>query len=31
MYDIIPDIHGQAEKLKSRLTDLGYRETRGAW
>jgi len=31
MYDIIPDIHGQAEKLTSRLTSLGYRERRGAW
>ena len=31
MYDIIPDIHGQAGKLRSRLTNLGYRETRGAW
>ncbi|MBS8225751.1 metallophosphoesterase [Vannielia litorea] len=31
MYDIIPDIHGQAEKFTSRLTSLGYRERRGAW
>lgn len=30
-YDIIGDIHGQAEKLKALLTDLGYRDTRGAW
>ena len=26
MYDIIPDIHGQAEKLKAALTNLGYRD-----
>lgn len=31
MYDIIPDIHGQVEKLKGALTTLGYRQTRGAW
>lgn len=31
MYDIIPDIHGQADKLRSRLASLGYSETRGAW
>lgn len=31
MYDIIPDIHGQAEKLRSALTNLGYRERGGAW
>jgi len=31
MLDIIPDIHGQAEKLTSRLASLGYRERGGAW
>lgn len=31
MYDVIPDIHGQADKLKSALNDLGYRERNGAW
>ncbi len=31
MFDIIPDIHGQAGKLKSALTQLGYRERKGAW
>ena len=31
MYDIIPDIHGQADKLKAALTSLGYRERAGAW
>jgi hypothetical protein len=31
MYDIIPDIHGQADKLKAALTNLGYRERGGAW
>ncbi|MDU8912470.1 metallophosphoesterase, partial [Aestuariicoccus sp. MJ-SS9] len=31
MFDIIPDIHGQAEKLTSRLASLGYCERRGAW
>jgi hypothetical protein len=31
MYDIIPDIHGQAEKLKHRLACLGYGDTGGAW
>ena len=30
-YDIIPDIHGQAEKLKSALRDLGYSYRNGAW
>lgn len=31
MYDIIPDIHGQAEKLKAALTNLGYTDRGGAW
>ncbi len=31
MYDIIPDIHGQALKLKGALGELGYRERNGAW
>lgn len=31
MYDIIPDIHGQVEKLKGALTALGYRQSCGAW
>ncbi|MEW9921828.1 metallophosphoesterase [Marimonas sp. MJW-29] len=31
MYDIIPDIHGQATKLKAALRDLGYSEKNGAW
>lgn len=31
MYDIIPDIHGQSEKLTARLTFLGYRSRTGAW
>ncbi|WP_439156001.1 metallophosphoesterase [Yoonia sp.] len=31
MYDIIPDIHGQAAKLKGALTELGYRMRNGAW
>lgn len=31
MYDIIPDIHGQAEKLKSALVNLGYEYRNGAW
>lgn len=31
MYDIIPDIHGQLEKLTGALTALGYSNTRGAW
>ena len=31
MYDIIPDIHGQAEKLKTALTGLGYRQKAGTW
>ncbi|KPD10631.1 metallophosphoesterase [Phaeobacter sp. 11ANDIMAR09] len=31
MYDVIPDIHGYASKLKSALGNLGYAEKRGAW
>jgi hypothetical protein len=31
MYDIIPDIHGQAGKLKGALTSLGYVQKNGAW
>jgi len=31
MYDIIPDIHGQSEKLTGALTGLGYRDRNGAW
>ena len=31
MFDVIPDIHGQADKLKSALGNLGYRERNGAW
>jgi hypothetical protein len=31
MYDIIPDIHGQSEKLKLALTNLGYEHRNGAW
>ena len=30
-YDIIGDIHGQAEKLHGLLRTLGYREAGGAW
>ncbi len=30
-YDIIGDVHGQADKLISLLKKLGYRETNGAW
>lgn len=30
-HDIIPDIHGEAGKLKSRLSALGYRQAGGAW
>ncbi len=29
--DIIPDIHGQADKLTGLLSKLGYCETRGTW
>ncbi len=31
MYDIIPDIHGQLEKLEHALTSLGYARRNGAW
>lgn len=31
MYDIIPDVHGQADKLKGALRELGYQERNGAW
>jgi hypothetical protein len=31
LYDIIPDIHGQAEKLRAALKNLGYRQRSGAW
>lgn len=31
MYDIIPDIHGQFEKLEHALTSLGYARRNGAW
>lgn len=31
MYDVIPDIHGQADKLKGALNNLGYRERNGVW
>lgn len=31
MYDIIPDIHGQAGKLTGALTRLGYRNRNGGW
>ena len=30
-YDVIGDIHGQAEKLEALLRKLGYTETAGAW
>jgi len=30
-YDIIGDIHGHADALEALLTDLGYRNTGGAW
>jgi Calcineurin-like phosphoesterase len=30
-YDIIGDIHGQADKLEALLRKLGYRNTAGAW
>ena len=30
-YDIIGDIHGQADKLEALLRALGYRDTAGAW
>lgn len=31
MFDVIPDIHGQADKLKGALGNLGYQERNGAW
>ncbi len=31
MHDIIPDIHGQFDKLVHALRRLGYRERNGAW
>ncbi len=31
MHDIIPDIHGQYDKLVAALTGLGYRHVAGAW
>ena len=31
MYDILPDIHGRADKLRSALRNLGYVERNGAW
>ena len=30
-YDIVGDIHGQADKLEALLQKLGYRNTNGAW
>ena len=30
-YDIIGDIHGQADKLEALLRTLDYRDTAGAW
>jgi hypothetical protein len=30
-FDIIGDIHGQADKLEALLRKLGYREAAGAW
>jgi hypothetical protein len=30
-YDIIGDIHGQADKLEALLTRMGYRNTAGCW
>jgi len=30
-YDIIGDIHGQADKLEALLTRMGYRKTSGHW
>ncbi len=30
-YDIIGDIHGQADKLEALLTRMGYRNTSGHW
>ena len=31
MFDIIPDIHGQAEKLEALLAQLGWRRTTAGW
>lgn len=31
MFDLIPDIHCHANKLKGALGDLGYRKRNGAW
>lgn len=31
MYDIIPDIHGHADKLEAALAALGYQHRHGAW
>jgi hypothetical protein len=31
LYDLIPDIHGHADKLKGALRELGYQERNGAW
>ena len=31
MWDIIPDIHGQADKLEGLLKLLGYREVKEVW
>ena len=31
MYDIIPDIHGHADKLKALLSHLGYQHSNNAW
>jgi len=31
LYDILPDIHGQSEKLRAALRNLGYAERKGAW
>jgi len=30
-FDIIGDVHGRADKLRSLLNQLGYREDRGTW
>ena len=30
-YDIIGDIHGQADKLEALLAQLGYHNSAGAW
>ncbi len=31
VFDIIPDIHGQFDKLTHALRALGYQERKGAW